>query len=68
MKHIESIAARWKQHLSNIWVMGIKLSVTADTYTDLCYTDTKSPINVVYMSFYGSQEDTSWEARKKGSF
>ncbi len=30
--------------LSDIWAIGIKLSVIVDTYTYQCYTDKKSPI------------------------
>ncbi len=41
-KYIESNAARWRQHLSDIWAIGIKSSI-ADTYTNSCYTDEKSP-------------------------
>ncbi len=43
-KYIESNAAHWRQRLNNIWDIGIKLSVIVDTYTNLCYTDKKSPV------------------------
>ncbi len=43
-KYIESNAACWRQHLSDIWAVGIKLSVIVDTYTYLCCTDKKTPI------------------------
>ncbi len=43
-KYIESDAARWRQHLSDIQAIGIKLSVIVDTYTYLCHTNKKSPI------------------------
>ncbi len=38
-KYIESNAACWSQHLSDIWGIGIKLSVIVDTYTQGIYTD-----------------------------
>ncbi len=43
-KYIESNAARWWQHLSDIWAIGMKLSVIVGIYTYLCYTDKKFPI------------------------
>ncbi len=43
-KYTESNVARWRQHLSDIWAIGIKLSVIEDTYIWLYYIDKKSRI------------------------
>ncbi len=43
-KYIKSNVTHWMRRLSDIWAIGIKLSVIVDTFTYLCYTDKKSPI------------------------